>query len=663
MPRWSIHVLTLPLMALVPSFAFAQQTTTSSTSLDLEDIEHVEELDLESLLGTVTAASRTEELVIKAPATVTVLKRRLIRLSGARSIAELIRLVPGADVVKNSEGSWVVSLRGTSGLMSNNVVVLLDGVPMNSAIDASIDWGGIPVHVQEIERIEVVRGPVSTIYGANAYTGVIAIVTDDPIGPRASLSAGWGQGALGETFGSMSGGLGERWSYRASASATFSPVTGHSEEADESEISRLFARASFEKNFGEASSAHLSLTATQNHRLTLDHLVPTPEELLTRAAMANLRLSLVDHSGLIESIEMWGRGQIFQTRADEASNEFTYAGVDALTGTLGIDFRLRLTDKISASVGLDAGASRVDAPFLHPDENARLRQAYGIYANATADFFDHLSISIGARGDISAMSAGLQHSLRASATYYTTDFSLRASVGSAFRHPTLIEAGSRLIDPESGLILLEGSPTLAAPRLDSAELGALVVISPGLTLKPTIYIQRLRYSTVTNFTAIVRKTFVNDDQPRRMAGSELELEWKLDEHLDWRFAAAAIRALSTAVPNGATIGVAENNPTFIGATGLRGRFFDSRLNFGLDFTLASGRSYDLRAGIPPRLISADLSPSARVSGGLEYRLFEEQPLWVGAGFEAHVSPDPESALGDDGYLGPEAMISLEWRAE
>src|SRR2546430_1811342 len=97
-----------------------------------DKVENIEELNLEDLLGTVSAASRTEESALTAPATVTVVDQDDINNSGANTIPDLLRRVPGVQVLELAPGDYLVSLRGTGGVTGNNVVVLLDGIPLNN---------------------------------------------------------------------------------------------------------------------------------------------------------------------------------------------------------------------------------------------------------------------------------------------------------------------------------------------------------------------------------------------------------------------------------------------------------------------------------------------------------------------------------------------------
>src|SRR5688572_10256019 len=153
-------------------------------SANIEDnaLEGLLGMNLEDKLGKTEAVSRTNESVLRAPATITTLDATQIRLSGASTVPDVLRFVPGVAVYRSSPNNYVVALRGTGGLSGNNIILLVDGIPINSPLDGNVNWDLVPLHIEDIERIEVVRGPVSPTYGANAYTGVINIVTRASVG-------------------------------------------------------------------------------------------------------------------------------------------------------------------------------------------------------------------------------------------------------------------------------------------------------------------------------------------------------------------------------------------------------------------------------------------------------------------------------------------------
>src|SRR4051794_1489868 len=143
----------------------------------------------------VQAATKTEIPISKAPSAVTVVTAKQIAESGARTVPDLLRLVAGVNVRWNPMVQ-TIDIRGFGeNPFSNRILLLIDGVPYNSG-----DTGGLPLSpafdlfpVQNIKRIEIVRGPGSSLYGENAYWGVINIVTlsgDDLAGGQAQLYGG-----------------------------------------------------------------------------------------------------------------------------------------------------------------------------------------------------------------------------------------------------------------------------------------------------------------------------------------------------------------------------------------------------------------------------------------------------------------------------------------
>ncbi len=128
----------------------------------------------------VLTASRIQQSALDAPAPVTVIDRQTIRASGFTAIQDLLRLVPGFQVADYYGGSPVVTNHGMGSAFPHNQLVLLDGQSVVDPIKGSVDWLDLPVRVEDIERIEVVRGPNQASYGAGAYNGVINIIARLP---------------------------------------------------------------------------------------------------------------------------------------------------------------------------------------------------------------------------------------------------------------------------------------------------------------------------------------------------------------------------------------------------------------------------------------------------------------------------------------------------
>jgi len=151
-------------------------------------------LSLEELMQLeVTSVSRREEPLFEAGAAITVLTQEDVRRSGATCIPELLRLVPGLQVARVNASQWAISSRGFNNQFANKLLVLIDGRTVYTPLFGGVYWDVQDLLLDDIERIEVIRGPGATLWGANAVNGVINIITrraDDVPGWSASATAG-----------------------------------------------------------------------------------------------------------------------------------------------------------------------------------------------------------------------------------------------------------------------------------------------------------------------------------------------------------------------------------------------------------------------------------------------------------------------------------------
>lgn len=125
----------------------------------------------------VLSASRLVQPVSEAPNAMTVIDRQMIKASGFRTIAELFRLVPGMYVGNVGANTPIVSLNGVSDQYSRRMQVLVDGRSVYLPPFGGVDWQDLPLLIDDIERIEVVRGPAAASHGSNSFYGVINILT------------------------------------------------------------------------------------------------------------------------------------------------------------------------------------------------------------------------------------------------------------------------------------------------------------------------------------------------------------------------------------------------------------------------------------------------------------------------------------------------------
>src|ERR1700730_5418417 len=193
------------------SFAAPQADQTNSEplkQLTLGELGNVE----------VTTASKEPEKISKTSAAIFVLTQDDIRRSGTTSIPEVLRLVPGVEVARISANQWSVNIRGLGSGFSKSVLVLIDGRSVYTPLYAGVYWDVQNVLLEDVERIEVIRGPGGTIWGSNAVNGVINVITrsaKDTRGSFASTSAG--NVAPNESGVRYGAGHGNTMAYRAYA--------------------------------------------------------------------------------------------------------------------------------------------------------------------------------------------------------------------------------------------------------------------------------------------------------------------------------------------------------------------------------------------------------------------------------------------------------------
>ena len=194
------------LSARVPE-AIAQE---SSRSRDLGDLS-IEELMNES----VTSVSKREQKLSQAAAALFVINQEDIRRSGALNIPDLLRMVPGLDVAQINANTWAISARGFNHQFSDKLLVLIDGRAVYTPTNGGVNWDTQDVPLQDIERIEVIRGPGATVWGANAVNGVINVITRQAKDTQGVLVAAGG-GTQDQAFGTAQygGKIGEDASYR-----------------------------------------------------------------------------------------------------------------------------------------------------------------------------------------------------------------------------------------------------------------------------------------------------------------------------------------------------------------------------------------------------------------------------------------------------------------
>ena len=157
------------------------------------------DLSIEELMQVkVTSVSKKQQRLSQVAAAVYVITQEDIRRSGATSIPEALRLAPGVQVARIDANKWAISIRGFNGRWSNKLLVLMDGRSVYTPTFGGVSWDVQDTLLEDIDRIEVIRGPGATMWGANAVNGVVNVITKHARDTQGGLvTAGGGSEELG----------------------------------------------------------------------------------------------------------------------------------------------------------------------------------------------------------------------------------------------------------------------------------------------------------------------------------------------------------------------------------------------------------------------------------------------------------------------------------
>src|SRR5262245_60826229 len=205
----SLSRVILAVVLLLP--VFSNGVCAALPPVDLTD------LSLEELMNLrVTSTARRPQSVAESPAAVFVITQDDIRRSGVTSIPEALRMVPGIEVARIDANKWAISSRGFNGRFANKLLVMIDGRSVYTPLTSGVLWDAQDTVLEDIDRIEVVRGPGASLWGANAVNGVINIVTKQARDTQGGLFvAGGGTEEQGFTSLRYGGQLDDDTYYRA----------------------------------------------------------------------------------------------------------------------------------------------------------------------------------------------------------------------------------------------------------------------------------------------------------------------------------------------------------------------------------------------------------------------------------------------------------------
>ncbi|MEJ0012973.1 MAG: TonB-dependent receptor [Bauldia sp.] len=407
------------------------------------------------------AASPIPEIVVtpyytptpldRVGSTVTVIGRDAIARTSATTVAEVLRTVPGVAVIESGGpgGSTEVRLRGGE---TGHTVVLIDGVRVNDASSARGDFDFTLLSVNDVERIEVLRGPQSAIYGSDAMGGVVNIVTRRQTA-KSSLTAtveGGRYGTLNESAagGMTAGDFALRFS-GAHAKATGFSRRGSRDGNEPDGLDRYTGSARLV--YAPASGLKVELGGTATHELTDYDAAsgPNPNDAPNTAERTELsgsgKVTLPEWDGwLTQSISAFGASSQRTNREPGGAPEVaSFASTDA-----GAEYQAIVDLKAAGTLTLGLRAEQEHAENVAPSVTAfpgfeRTRTNFAGYVQHQLTVFDALHLTFAGRYDGTAVGDGFLTG-RATAAYEIGNWgtTLRASAGTGAKRPTAYQVGN-----------------------------------------------------------------------------------------------------------------------------------------------------------------------------------------------------------------------------
>jgi outer membrane receptor for ferrienterochelin and colicin len=210
----------------------------------------------------VYTASKHKQNISESPSAITVINREQIENTWCTDLVCLLRQVPEMDVLRVRPMHASVGARALTDEMGEKVLLLIDGKEMNSEVFGLVVWQALPVHLEDIERIEIIRGPGSALYGANAHSAVVSIVTRSKVDNSAAVFLGIGElgrHSLHARLGLEAG----SWRLRLSGGGDMAD-SWHSPGDRQRQVGRLWIQADRE-SLSSKTDVVLGLTSAEGH--------------------------------------------------------------------------------------------------------------------------------------------------------------------------------------------------------------------------------------------------------------------------------------------------------------------------------------------------------------------------------------------------------------
>lgn len=438
----------------------------SCGSLRAGDFNDFAELDLEAMLNTeiVSAAKRTQKLS-ESPNAIFVITEEDIRRSGAVDLPDLFRMVPGLDVVNAYGSCYGVSARGFNERFAQRMLILIDGRSVYTSFFGGVFWEDEQVFLEDIERIEIIRGPGATLWGANSVNGVINIITKDTAKNQTIMLTGKaGSKTFRENVTQFSGPLAGKFSLN---------LTGGYREDEGARGTNDFRRvpkATGKAQYALSENSTLSFLAGVNESeigLELSKYTPrTDANVRSNYQMLQWKYTLSDTS----EVNLRTYRDYYEVNSHDRS-----VAIEEEKYHLELEQTFALGTRNNLVWGTNYRTTEADSSFLHPSRDHD--DIVGLFLQDELTILDSLKLTTGIKYERNSFTGG-DWAPRACVIYSPfANHHFRFSVSKAYRTPSYVENSFRVVRrlppplPALPLLTVVGNEHLDPEDMTAFELG------------------------------------------------------------------------------------------------------------------------------------------------------------------------------------------------